>query len=775
MQAFQQQYGMHGENLPDDMVSGLKRAVVVFEWQNRSARFEEIRKIQRRHEFFKSNQNIYWDGLDKRWKPISSSGGLETRSDDNEELQRYDYITNIYGANCLIDMAVMAQNPPRFQYAPGDPQSAIDRMTARASKDVAAFISENNRLDLKQIDLAFHFYNDGGAGAYTWWDVDGQKYGFTDEPITQPSAAQLTPGQVNCPNCGHSEPAEQGDAQAGYSPLPTPPACPGCGTPLGPDNVSPGQMGIVPKVVGTKHTPNGQERIKYVGFLELERPFWAKDQEDFPWMKWETEVPRSKLRSVYPKFAENVADLEASDDYAGMTGRVARISLAATAYGRTVTEGAWALVTYKRMWLRPWAFFEIDDKEFAKKLYNVFPFGAYVALAGDTYLESYPENMDDRWTIGHALPGDGQARECLGEWMVDIQRRFNTEENIQTETYERNISTRFIDPEVVDLDAYFETGALPGMNMPATPRPGMSLGDGVYDTPPATVSPQMVIHSEALMGRISQFLTANQPTVFGGDTGDNSTARGIAMVKDSSMGVKALFKIPMNDFHARTMLNAIRVFQENRDQDVALAVEGSDGELDAKIIKLDDLRGNIKVKTDVSNSYPTTVNQRREIAIQMLGQPVVAQALGLLTPQGTEMLRDLLGTGDFCPPGYDARMHQAREIRQMFDGAAVPINPIMDDHAAHIAETKDWWESNEGQLAAEQNPMGVQLVLMHMQEHLNAMAMLNAAMAPPPTAGPPGEGGPPPGPPGAGPIPPQPPKPGQAPTGKLPPPPPRPS
>jgi hypothetical protein len=724
LENFQAQFGQMGENLPTELQEGLKECVKLAEWQNRTARLEEIRKIQRRHEYFKGNQNIYWDGLDKRWKPISTSGGVNTRSDDAEELQKYDYVTNIYGQNCIIDMAVMTQNPPRYGFAPADPSNSSDVASARAAKDVAEFIRDNNKLDLKQLDLAFLFYNDGGCGSYTRWEVDGKKYGFKNQPITQPMPAKLTPDQSVCPNCGDSQ-----DLPDGQQPGP---ACAQCAQPMGPQDMKPGMMGIVPKTVGVKKVPNGQEVISYIGYMELERPFWAKGQDDFPWLKWETEVPKSKLRALYPGFWSDAADGDAgdegADDYPGQPARVSRISLAATSYGRTVTEGAWSLITYRRVWLRPWFFFELDNKTLGQKLYKMFPTGAFVATAGTRYLESRPEDMDDHWVIGHAMPGDGQVRECLGEWMVDVQRRFNNEQNIMTETFERNISVRIMDPEVVDIDAYWDGGSTPGATMPGTPRPGMALGDAVYDTPPANVSPQMVEHANQLMGQISQFLTANQPQVFGGSTGSNDTARGIAMVKDSSLGIKSIFKIPQNELHSRTMLNAIKLFKRYRDDDVALAVEQNDGQFDSQIISIQDLDGNIRVKMDVNAAYPTTVAQRREIAMNMMQNPQIAQALGLMTPEGIIMLRELLGTGDFNPPGFDARMHQMRETRQLLQGVAVPVNEMLDEHDQHIAQIKDWWESNEGQLAAQTNPDAIQLVLQHLQQHLIASGMISGAL-----------------------------------------------
>ena len=57
------------------------------------------------------------------------------------------------------------------------------------------------------------------------------------------------------------------------------------------------------------------------------------------------------------------------------------------------------LITFQRTWLRPWAFFSLDDKSLRDELLQLFPDGAYVAFAGDVYCESRNENMDDHWRV----------------------------------------------------------------------------------------------------------------------------------------------------------------------------------------------------------------------------------------------------------------------------------------------------------------------------------------------------------------------------------------
>ena len=117
-----------------------------------------------------------------------------------------------------------------------------------------------------------------------------------------------------------------------------------------------------------------------------------------------------------------------------------RLARLAQSQGGPLTEGGdynSNLITFQRTWLRPWAFFALDDKSLRDELLELFPDGAYVAFAGDVYCESRSENMDDHWRVLHALPGDGSSgRPALGDSLISVQERFNTLSNLQAETYD---------------------------------------------------------------------------------------------------------------------------------------------------------------------------------------------------------------------------------------------------------------------------------------------------------------------------------------------------
>jgi hypothetical protein len=359
-----------------------------------------------------------------------------------------------------------------------------------------------------------------------------------------------------------------------------------------------------------------------------------------------------------------------------------------------------------------------------KKLTDLYPEGCYVAFAGDTYCVSRSEKLDDVWAVGFAFDSDGMIRDGIGTDLVDIQLRINTEENIQSETFERGVPSRFLDADVIDVDALADAGSLPALDVPVSPKPGQPVSNAIYDSAPAAVSPQMVQHIRDLRGEVAQFVSGNVPSVWGGSTGGNDTASGISIVKDAALGRMGLFKGSINEFFAQTMLNAIGCFKKNRREDVAYAILGTGGELDSKMIRLEDLRGNLTARTEGSESYPISMNQKREMIAGLLSNPSPQLQAVISSPENSNQIKLFLGLNDLKVPGDSARKKQIREIDQLLQGMPVMVNPLLDDHNSELQAIKDWWSSDDGQKAMMENPQGVQFVQQHAEQHQQNLMMM---------------------------------------------------
>src|SRR5258708_20227097 len=62
----------------------------------------------------------------------------------------------------------------------------------------------------------------------------------------------------------------------------------------------------VPRVAGTRRVPNGQEVISIAGGLELNTPVWANEMHEYPYLQWQAEGHRPKLKAAYPHAADKI-------------------------------------------------------------------------------------------------------------------------------------------------------------------------------------------------------------------------------------------------------------------------------------------------------------------------------------------------------------------------------------------------------------------------------------------------------------------------------------
>jgi hypothetical protein len=435
--------------------------------------------------------------------------------------------------------------------------------------------------------------------------------------------------------------------------------CPECGAPLGPENFHPAPVVSVPRYVGTRRVPNGQEVITILGGLELNTPVWANEMHEFPYLQWQQEVHIAKLRAAYPHAADKIilgGPVEAEDVYA----RASRVAVAQGMSSTAPGDALYNLITFTRTWIRPWAFYAIEDKQTRDELLAMFPDGCYVAFAGETYCESRNETLDDHWRVMHALPGDGQNRPSVGDSLIQIQERYNTLSNIQAETYEFGIPPIYADPQVLDFDALASQTAEPAAHYPARAKPGQPLASSFFQPAPAQISPDMLEHQQDLAGPIAQFLTGLFPAVFGGVQAGNKTAAGYAMARDQALGRLGIVWRRLKQFYADIMLLSVDTFRKNRASDVEIPLLG-------------DLKGNIQAHPEADESFPRQASQQRAVLQQLMtsSDPLIQQALG--DPENIGFIKGVFGLNELVVPGEDAREKQLREITQLLASAPIVV------------------------------------------------------------------------------------------------------
>jgi len=726
--------GPNNERLEDakpELVHALRELVRQYRQEGVVARRHEIRRIRQARLFWQGLQYAWWNPNDMNWHlPFE-----QRFSDDREleEMPRYQFVTNFYQGFGLSFIAVLSQDVPSVRFYPQSAQSLEDIAAARAASDVSQLVEQNNHVEQLLTSIGYFLWTDGKLGAYVRYVADGQRFGFHEENVLEALEIPLGEDVYVCPHCGKEMPASSSgvilsepqasegsrlpndrglsddeilrdpSAQAGADNvslrMTAPPECPGCGAELTSADLRKAERVTVPRVVGMRRVPNGQEVISIAGGLELNTPVWANEMHEYPYLQWQAEVHRAKLKATYPLAADKIESAPsqgAEDVYA----RVSRLSVEQGLPSIHPGDALMNLITFDRTWLRPWAFYAIEEEAVRVELLSMFPDGCYVAFAGDVYCESRSESMDDHWRVLHALPGDGQNRPSVGDSLVQVQERYNVLSNMQAETYEYGIPPIYADPQVLDFDALANQVAEPAAHFPARARPGQPLAAGFFQPAPAQIPPDMIRHQQDLIGPVAQFLTGLFPAIFGGNMEDVKTASGYALARDQAMGRLGLVWRRTKQFYADVLLLAVDCFRKNRPEDVEIPLLGPDGLLDARSIRIADLKGNICVHPEADETFPRLKSQQRGVLQQLFGinDPVLQRAL--TEPANLGYIKNVLGLAEMVIPGEDSRNKQLREIQQLLasapivvevPGTAIPSearNPSSPAVAAQNAQSK---------------------------------------------------------------------------------------
>lgn len=707
IEAIRQQLGPNNERLHKlrpDLVQTLQQLVSTYRDEGTAARRSEIRRIRQARLFWSGEQYLWFNAADLQWHPLYA-GGPGPAGDAEQSGPRYQFVTNLYQAFGLSFIAVVSQDVPTVRFFPGSAQNPVDIATARAASDVVELVEANNDVQALLMRIGWLLWTDGKIGGYVRYVADGQRFGWRDEPqyAMGEQIVQGPEGPITLPQI---------------------------------------------MVTGTRRLPNGQEVITIVDGLQLNTPVWAGEQHEFPWLQWQLEVPLAKLRASYPHVADEIQTGTPAD---GDTNeRSSRVAVAQGMPASHPGDTLHNLVTFARTWIRPWAFYGVEDKQKRDELLALFPEGCYVAFAGETYCESRSENLDDHWRIAHALPGDGQNRPAVGSSTIEAQERYNTLSNIQMETADFGIPPTYADPQVLDFDALADHTAEPAAHYPARARPGMSLADGFFQPRPAQMSPDAMKHMQDLLGPIPQFLSGLFPSIFGGDMQNVKTATGYALARDQALGRIGLVWRAVKSFYAETMMLSVECFRQNRPDDVEMALLGKGNEYESKWIRMGELKGKVHARPEADESYPRLKSQQRAVLQQLMtvNDPLVNEIAG--EPANLGWIKSVLGLEEIVIPAEDSRNKQLRETQQLLAGgpvmaapmaqgapplmrSTVPVNELLDRHQVEFEECMRWANSDAGQLARQQNPNGFANVHAHAQEHFDAMqrqAAVMAAMAP---------------------------------------------
>lgn len=682
-------------DLPEELQKALKYLVDKYEKEDSWVRKQQLKLWKKNEEFWHGIQYIFWSESREDWlSPAEAKWFQEDEGREGVEGPFYDFVINIYRAHGESIISALAASVPTVRFPPDDAEDDDDILTSKTYAKIADLIQRHNQVKSLQLSSLFTMWNQGNV---YWYHASKKDKAFGIVHIENFKKA------LTCPSCEQSTPVDdEEDLLEGLH------NCPQCGNPLE----------VTTVLDNVQESPKSRVMIETYGGIFVKTPFWATEQGDMSYLGLCRDQPKPFLKTIYPHIEDKI-DTQEND--AQQYERMARTPSSFSSMNRA--DDNRDLCTHKRYWLRTWTFEglpkEMGDEK--KKLKKLFPNGCFVAFVGETYAASRDEDMDKHWTICKAGLSAYNQSDALGQPLIQIQELRNVLVNLTAETVEQGIGSGFADPEVLDFVVYSKHEARPGMIYPARPKPGKSLQESFFEAGKATLSKEVGPFMNQL-DKDGQFSVGSFPSLYGGPADGNS--RTLGEYQQSRVQALQRLSIAWTYFvmgWAKLMEKCVHLFVENMIEDERYTIPDK-AKKDSYIsvwIRKAELTGHVgEVEPEGADSFPISTPQKQGLFFKLLELNNQFINAALFDPENRRILADVLGFTDLYIPGEDQQIKQATEISIMLKGMPVNINPLVDDGSVHIEVCKNFLSSQEGMDLERVNPQSYQLIITHLQQHM---------------------------------------------------------
>lgn len=685
--------------------------------EDRYPRLIEVKDVKQAENYWAGRQYWYWSDRDETWKPAPGVGVSPTGDLDVDEMPRFEFVTNIYQATGLTEIGAVAGAPPRIRFFPDDAENPADIDTAEGRSKLTKLINRWNPPQLRLQEEMYHCWTGGFILLRTRFLADGEKLGF-DKVTTMNMHDSPVDSTIACPHCGWSAPAAEA-----MPPVP----CPHCGAMLTEDNISEEDSIPTPVDGEDADVPRGRQVIEIFGALNVKRPQHTSKQSEWHYCSIEREVHYSILRAAAA--TEEIADKIKPGMSFGPEDafeRNARLSVAENTKMMTQSGSKQStLATAADIWFRPAAYWMMKDKILRAKAKELFPRGVHLLYAGNTFMKSEAQSMDDCLVATHAMPGRGQHRPAVGSSIISVQDRLNTFSNISAETYEYGIPITYRSSDTFSAEANDDQRAAPGLEVEVALQQGADIRQKIYQVRADSASPDMQKHMMDLFGPITEYLSGAFPALSGAGDGAPDTLGQQSMQRDQAMGRMGVFYVNLKQAEADIMTLSCRDFEHNSEGIVKIPVLGESGDFENESTDITALEGEASAYPEGDENFPELWNQQRATMMQIMDTPYGVQ---LQKDMGNaQLIGKLTGIPDLKIPGLEDWQFQLREIADLTrtpddDQALSGIAPAVDvepyqNQPVHVECCKWWLNSVRGQKTKRENPAGFQAVIEHMAKH----------------------------------------------------------
>lgn len=418
-------------------------------------------------------------------------------------------------------------------------------------------------------------------------------------------------------------------------------------------------------------SPRGKECVSVYGKLEGKVPMTVSYQHEMHFLQLYEEMDVATAKAKYPWAAKNIKPGGCGIGEIELD-KIARVNTRLALLGSYVTGDALQReVTHQMTWLRPSMFFDdcVNENERAEFL-EMFPKGALVVFAGETFCFARNESMDEKIHVSHALPGNGQNRRALGSSAISVQKRLNAYLDIMDAFFRRTVPRRLYDDVAFDIKALRSQDNLPGGSIPFTRQPGVPVDQLITIEPTPTPQPALPDFIKAYFEDMPASLTGAVPSLYGAST-NTDTVGGIAIQRDQALGRIGIAwnaaKTAFSD-SARQAVLAAATRQEVMHETLP---DGRTIDLDPSV-----LRGSVLCYPEYDQSFPESAKERElryTELIQMAPEnPYAAQLLS--DTRNLRSIAENLKMADLHIPGEESVKKQLFELNMLKQSAPEP-NP----------------------------------------------------------------------------------------------------
>lgn len=687
------------------------------------------------------------------------------------------YNTNIYGPKGDIIVAALSRETPKVEFFPSNPEYAPDKAAAEEANNFKEIWARNNNLHKLLVDCARIFWNEDRVLLWTRYELNGQEYGFEEEP----EAPTVPEDILNPPDAQPTGQEGEEDALAAQeSPEPE------------------GMEDIIGAAQEGQKKPLGREVTSCHGKLDHKVPISVDEVKDMPWAQLSLDLDVAVVRGMFPWISDKIKP--GSDGYSdSQLDRIARQNVRQAVLGAYVTGDSMARqTTVKFTWMRPSFFLDDSVSDAARaELIEAFPDGCLLARAGQEYGFSRNECMDDHIAIGHPTSGKGQNRRSMGEALIAIQKRINDWVDLMDDYFKRTVPKKWYNAEAFDMEAMKNNPNMPGSSGPFQPQPGLA-NESQYIMVEPTPQPQAALPDfiKWFITNLSEEISGALPSLFGAATGEETATNGLLQNSSALQRVGCPWN-NVQDLFAIAAAQAVRCAAECRDGKRITQSIPKVGVFSVDTAKL--LMGSVLCYAESNPAFPESWQQREQKLMTMIDasaqNPMLAQ--WLMAPQNLEVLADGIRLKAFKVPGASSIQKQKAEFELLLrsgpvdnpqllqaqvalekaqagmqqatlTGAPVPPEaatmiqtlqqmmqklppkvssiPVAQDeselHVIEAAQCFEWMNSNEGQkfrFGTPEQRAAYENVHLHWSEHVAVAKRIAAENAPPPEQKPPSE------------------------------------